>query len=400
MSAGEPDRALDLLNHRRDDALGTRQDEETVRHADAATMRIVRRLRLRTHNSLLQRLAVDPYRRPADYRRAEYAEYEAWRTMGLLGEQVGFRPQEVDSPAEWHAWWQAFSLGTDGTFPPGTEPEYHADIQADLAEFRQLGNASPPRMPYAFDRWLAQTTPPDPAARSPQPYRDVRAALRAAALAGQPFTPRDGVPPRLLAELAFEEAELTALRLPKVAVRLFTTAASAYDEAGDRIGSLLARVSASRADTGAILTAALNATPAHSLLARQNPVLAAKLAGPPEDACPWQHWAAQLRGLPATGLAASARDGDPRSPQLPRSGTGPSQLTIPVITPSPRYGAQDSGSKRRARAWILAAGLVLMSLGVAVTVALLPAGGTQSRTGIPPRPRRCPRHPPRLRRRP
>ena len=46
MSAGQPDRALDLLGRRRSEALGTRLDEATVRHADAATVEIVRRLRL------------------------------------------------------------------------------------------------------------------------------------------------------------------------------------------------------------------------------------------------------------------------------------------------------------------------------------------------------------------
>jgi hypothetical protein len=47
---------------------------------------------------------------------------------------------------------------------------------------------------------------------------------------------RPGVPPRLLAELAFEEGQLAGLRLPQVAARLFAIAADAYGQADDQAG--------------------------------------------------------------------------------------------------------------------------------------------------------------------
>src|SRR5262249_37891112 len=131
-------------------------------------------------------------------------------------------------------------IAADALFAPGAEPEYLADIQADVAELEQLRKQPASGSTYAFAEWLTGSTPASPPARSADPYRDVRAALRMAALRGEGLAARDRVPTRVLAEMAFEEAELTALRLPPVADRLLDVAARKYAQAGDPIGRLLA----------------------------------------------------------------------------------------------------------------------------------------------------------------
>ena len=104
MSAGEPDRALDLLSRRRGEALGTRRDQATVRHADVATMRIARRLRLGTERSLLSRLESDPESRHDAWRATAVIYREAPPLERVLHE--GERPLP-----EWHAWWQSQVAG-------------------------------------------------------------------------------------------------------------------------------------------------------------------------------------------------------------------------------------------------------------------------------------------------
>ena len=86
--------------------------------------------------------------------------------------------------------------------------------------------------------WLEQLpAPPKSPTRTAEPHRELRAAMRLSAFAGKSFELPPQAPPRLFAEMAFEEAELTALRLPEAASRLFLAAAIAYRVAGDRIAS-------------------------------------------------------------------------------------------------------------------------------------------------------------------
>jgi hypothetical protein len=335
MSAGEPDHAMDYLSGRTNQARGSRHDEATARLANAATMKIVRRLRLRTQNSLLYRLAGasgfdDGI--PADVRQ------EAWRTIALLGERLGLRPQEVDSPAEWHAWWQSHGLAADGTFAPGAEPEHVADIKADLEEFAQLRGRPLSGQPYAFDNWLAHTAAAAAPARSAQPYRDARAGLRMLALRGDSFIPGRGVPHRLRAEILFEEAELTALRLPHIADILFELAAGAYALADDPLGRVLALTARSRPQEGPadMLPAAREA------LAGRQPELAATLSGPPDDAGPWRYWAqrAQRPGaavtvatlaFPTPGMGSTDQPGNDARPPGSGSSRPERRLSRPVI---------------------------------------------------------------------
>jgi hypothetical protein len=358
LSAGDADRALNGLSQRSNEARGTRVDEATVRHADVATMKIVRRLRLTTHMSLLFRLAGTS---GLEAEIAPPVRYEAWRTLALLDDKgLGLRPQEVDSPAEWHAWWQSQGIAADALFEPGAEPEYLADIQADLAELQQIRNQPASGSTSAFAEWLTRSTSVSPPTRSAEPYRDVRAALRMAALRGEDeLAPRDAVPTRVLAEMAFEEAELTALRLPEVADRLFNIAASVYARADDPIGSLLALTSVGnpRASSGQARMAA------GDTLARRHPELAAKLNGDPEDAGPWRYWAERVRRPVA--LATPVVTGPGQTAPPTGRGTGstvppPGSGGDPAISP-PGTASHVIPTRRRVAYGALAAVLLALA---------------------------------------
>jgi len=314
LSAGQPEPALDLLDRRRAAALGTRQDDTTVRHADAATTDIVRRLRSTDQRALLSRLATeysDPVRRALRHR--------AWQALAILGDTppVPPAPSHLETPGDWHAWWQCEHAGAsmsppyapppDLNWPPARTSADVADIRADLTERRLLPAAgvSAERLAAwesALGGWLSQPLPPNPPLRSAEPHRELRAAMRTAALAGEAFAPPAQIPRRLLAEMAFEEAELTALRLPGPAVRLFTLAADGYTAAGDALGTLLARLSVLRivldadgrglpgeAEARQAMEAALSA------LSDRDPGLATALASqrPPPDV--WRYWAGTAR---------------------------------------------------------------------------------------------------------
>jgi hypothetical protein len=374
LSAGDPGRALDSLSQRSDEARATRVDEGTVRHADVATMKIVRRLRLTTHMSLLYRLAGTS---GFEAEIAPPVRYEAWRTLALLdGKGLGFRPQEVFSPAEWHAWWQSQGIAADALFEPGAEPEYLADVKADLAEFQQFRKEPASGSTYAFAEWLTRSTSVRPPARSADPYRDVRAALRMAALSGQELAPRDRVPARVLAEMAFEEAELTALRLPEVADRLFDVAANAYARAGDPIGRLLALYASSppRWDHASELRA-------REELARRHPELAAALTGDPDNAGPWRYWAERAQ-RPAAIAAWPVTD--PGQAAQPAGGSGP---TVP---PSDNASHVTMSRGRVASAALAVVLLALAGLSVAALtgspVPMLSTSGASSVTAPRPGP--------------
>jgi hypothetical protein len=347
MSAGQPDRALDLLGRRRSEARGTRLDETTVRHADAATVKIVRRLRLETQLSLLYGLGsvADP-----NLDRWQLGmRYEAWRATSVVHQQPPDLTRLLRSgelpPAAWHAWWQSqignwqaapidVFLGPTIEAPPfgpsiPADPARiaqltldDADLVADLEEMFRLGHPGLIGREHAMDVVLSGRASARPQARSAEPYYDVRAAMRRAALKGGEFTPRPGIPPRLLAEMAFEEAELTELRLPAIATGLYDIAARAYNSAGDQVWYLLARASqvATMTRPDSMLLRVTSA--ALSTLREQNPVLAAKLTGPVEDAGRWGYWAQRV-GQPVA--LATPQITDPgETAQPPGSGSGPS----------------------------------------------------------------------------
>jgi hypothetical protein len=372
LAAGRPEHALAVVDERRDQALATRADDVTVRLADAQTVRIVRRMRLDGHRALLARLS--DLRDPDPSRVA--LRDSARRAMAVVHDE----PPDVangdteDRPAGWHAWWQsqvgvparvpspAWEAGTAGT-------EFADDIELDLEEMRLLDHPAEPELRDQLAAWLARPRPKGQPARSADPHRAVRAALRRVALAGQPVIrglPRS-VPSRSLAELAFEEAELVALRLPAVARPLFLKAAEAYEAAGDPVGRLLALASHAALATTSGDEAAVRAA-LDDVSARQ-PEVAAALRRSGEDAGPWRCWAQTVQRVssPVQALAGLGPGRVAGSPAVAEAHTPP---TRPATLPAVR-------TRRRRRGPAVVAGLLLAGLTVAAVTVLLLSSSTQ-----------------------
>lgn len=311
LSAGRPERALAFLDRRRGEALGTRQDDATVRLSDVATVDIVRRLRMDDRRSLITRLA--------DGRQAEDLDGvgQAMRAQAVIG---GFRKSGavelfMSRPERWHVWWQSLRQQELAALPrpsavetwaPALSSLVVADVRADLQEVQglSLGTRFTPSVAlaawaYPLGRWLDRQDAPPPAARTAEPHQALRAEIRLAVLYGQPATMPAGVPARLFAELAFEEAELLELRLPLPAIRLFEAAMDAYTDCDDAIGVLLCALSLMRVHSGAdgefdeqdkrLVSVAL------AKVRVRYPDLAATLTGPPGEAGPWLYWTSLWR---------------------------------------------------------------------------------------------------------
>jgi hypothetical protein len=314
ISAGRPERALALLDRRRNEAVRTRQDDTTVRHAEAATVAVISRFRLTDRQPFLRRLAGKSSGQ-ADLE----AGHRAMRALAIIGSSwmTSSLDPHLHAPDDWHAWWQSqpssvlaklWSYDPQvADWPPPPTSADAADIRADLEELRRLFSdgensalLSLAVWSDAIAAWLAQPAPPPPA-RSPEPHREVRAVLRMKALAAETFTPARPVPRRLLAEIAFEEGRLMALRFPDAAVWLLGISATAYAAAGDLLGELLAHL-AIVGTTPSTARANISQWAAESALARLgeiNPALHALLTGRPEEAGPWRYWATAVRDMVA-----------------------------------------------------------------------------------------------------
>jgi hypothetical protein len=329
LSAGRPDRALALLERRRSEANAPPGDAATVRSAEAAIVRLARRLRLTDQQSLLVRLTSP----------AEYGSQAARAWIGMLDDArrawaVIYRDRPpgldagLDRLAGWHAWWQCQPADLPEPVPPvpwspeGPDAERAslaglADIQADLQEMRLLQRRDLEHVRRQLDARLdvPDQLPPRSLApaRSADPYHDLRLDLRWLALAPLRYVERGPAPRRLFAEMAFDEAELLALRLPSVAAEVYRAAANEYEKCGDHIGRLLA------------LTALLDVAPTSHAAARKSlrdaraavkhhqQAFDALLEDPPQDAGPWRQWAQavhrQLAGpapVPEPGSGASS----------------------------------------------------------------------------------------------
>jgi len=366
MSAGEPERALALLDSRRRAALGTRQDDLTARHADAATTAIIRRLRLADRQSTLVLLAGGE-RHSGASGPAGLGDIQplAWRALAVVSPGLFTAPFPYipADPQWWHAWWQSAGLRTlaGRADQPPTRPSSLtsmdvADIRADLAEIRRLerflGRGALGALAgweTALGDWL-EPAPPAPPTRTAEPHRELRAAMRLAALAGETFEIPPHVPSRLLAEMAFEEAELTALRLPDVAGLLFLTAAFAYRAAGDPLGEFLARVSvliAGHPSDGPTATgshAAVELADEARDALMQMPEVFVALNGMERETGPWRNWTPD--GRAETGWAQAVREAaeltavGPAAASAPASTqvTAPTQVTA-AARPSPPAGS-------------------------------------------------------------
>ena len=154
LAAGYPQRALDLLERRRAAALDTRGDDATIRHAEAAMVRIARRIRLDDQRSLLGRLSWEHDPSKLDL------IYSARRAIVVAYGELPNVSVPVSEPADWHAWWQyqtANQPSPRASWPAdSTETDLAADIELDIEEMR-LTRASLVRVRQGRPRVLART---------------------------------------------------------------------------------------------------------------------------------------------------------------------------------------------------------------------------------------------------
>jgi len=375
LAAGSPERALALIDERRSQALRTRADDATVRFADAETIRIVRRMRLDDHRALLSRLA---RQRDTDPARLDLRD-DARRAMALVHrEPPPDAPSDIaDRPASWHAWWQS-QLGNPAVSllpmwsSETTSTELADDIDFDIQEARRLDAPGVEDTRQRLDDWLARPRPAPPPVRSADPYRDVRAGLRGEVLSGArafyaSYVTRRDLPPRLLAELAFEEAELLALRLPAAARPLFQRAAAAYAASGDPLGELMATVSAA-AITGSPGGGAAK-TQLSAVLVR-NPAAGAALTGPPDAAGPWRFWAQLLRTPSGPGEPQAPTRSVLSTATAAPTATAPRPAPSSHATPRSAPASRPGSSRRRTRVVALTAVLLAALAAIAMGIAL------------------------------
>jgi hypothetical protein len=260
---GKPDAAIELLKQRDRAATARRGISEAHadlgRDAQLAIVEIVRRMRLEDREGpLLERLARDdaPETRAAAIRAAALVRAPARSPGGV-------------SPQDQHARWQALVVRRGR---PVSDPEVltavarsagppqdleSAERFLDHREYTLVVRAHPhlsssfrpaePAPPSLTEWWrlLAGSRPARPD-RGPLDLTQQRTLLRAWALdEGAPEAipvPLGELPPRRLAEMALEEGELLALRLPLPAVRLLTVAYERFRTSGDRRGVVISGV--------------------------------------------------------------------------------------------------------------------------------------------------------------
>ncbi len=398
LAIGQPDRALALIERRREEMLGDREenaDEATQLALDAGTIRIARRFRLTDQRYLLTRWADPGYQ--GSYGAADVARVpppgdqeptrlvltdDARRAIAVIfGEPPQSAPgaEVTERPASWHAWWQCLTVlpGPPPNAPPtprwppdGPSTDLAADIELDLEEMRQLGYPRFGEDQQQLAGWLARPRRETPSARSADPIRDVRAALRQTALADETPVLRTGVPGRRVAELAFEEAELLAPRLPDAAARLFLLSFDAYGrDADDPLGRLLAAASC----------AALTGKSSHRELARGSlsrvrdllPTVSEALDGPIDEAGRWRYWAELTqRVLPVEADSASSLPWWQRAPGLKPPSGAAAPPPAPPRASAPIAPAPIAQAPRSARRLPVVVGLAIV--GVVLGVALAP----------------------------
>lgn len=239
LAIGDASRALTLLLARERRATSRRTDEQTTRAATLATVKVLRRLRLRERMALIvHSQGGDPELRA-----------EALAAGALI---AGLQPRREPSQASDHAAWRALILLDGGKVEEVAEPSQPAwqpagsdaatveaaldRLESNLVRQRlsRLPGESPEvnrssrQVEYALAGYRPRTSPSDPLRE-----REIRLGLRAEALLGRrPKRPEDH--DRLCGRLALEEGELMALRAPDRAVRLFAIAQGHLDRAGDR----------------------------------------------------------------------------------------------------------------------------------------------------------------------
>ena len=243
---GRPQRALHVLREGHD-AARKQRDSTVVTAAATARLEVVRRFRLAAEERSLRQQQL--------HARTLAERQRVWPLAVLVDppEPVETLPRDAPDP-DLHAWWrvQSATLGLDhaiemlqqrgsGGTPSRSFPSLSLDLDLiELSRYRGLPAAMrttyrirvlreklAPRLPIQFEQALRVDLRQHALEAGERPDLD-----RWVALLG----------PRRVAEVALDEGELLALRLPEPAQRLFSLAARRFGEAGDTVGGFIAKV--------------------------------------------------------------------------------------------------------------------------------------------------------------
>ena len=244
LAVGRPARAVDGLRSRIKEATRTGWDPATVSDAQLTQTQIARRMRLSD---------------PELVRHPQYAGGPAEQRESLATIALTRAPSELASLAPIAgatAWSYQTALVPDWRERLGERPRAESpEDELDALEWRLLNGKPEPDPSFSFSvaKWLSL--------HPSEGERALRLALRAAALGvledrlelsekpaamrAAALVPHIGV--RRVAELAMEEGELLALRLPGRAVALLQLAGNAFQASDDAFGTLGASILATLA---------------------------------------------------------------------------------------------------------------------------------------------------------
>jgi hypothetical protein len=324
---------------------------------DLARVEIARRMRLPKSDPWVRRKLREA-RPPAEAPQV----YEA---MALLGEGGTRQPEAFRPSAHFHSWWRAETATSriefaelDNAFIvarqwcPPDQPYLAAALELDYVEHLRRANSR-------LVSW--QSTKPLPPAELPRrwpPRSDEelwRLGLRKTALAWGDITAKfhdrlTGEQPgerlamilpgraqpgaRRLAELALDEGELMALRVPEAGARLLQMALVWFNDASDPVGALIARtakllatVRATKRGPDPSEVGDLQATyqharneipelPSWGCLQSEKDYTAALLTMPKPTVAAWEGWLLRLRWL-LDGAPETWRGLDPKTTAIP-----------------------------------------------------------------------------------
>lgn len=262
LALGDADRALNILTKRIKEAGSTREDAPTVRAAERTKLHVIRRMRM--------------YRRGSDMvnrfvRSSDPDEVLSIRQLIALNRSFNpdalLQPGPNSSPALLHAWWQSQTTLTRemagdvvemmakiGRRALGSTKNIRSDMEKHLlldweearlvAKNFKMAGLLPPVEWSGPSRWYEEL--------SFNSVEEVRIGLRLCAFNDDLF-PKMGVlanrlGTRLVAELALEEGEMMALRLPKQAASLLTFSYELFAAVKDHAGATIAAIRFTIAD--------------------------------------------------------------------------------------------------------------------------------------------------------
>jgi len=243
LAVGLARRALELLTERERQATARRTDEHVTRAAALALMRVLRRLRLRERLALISHSTVgdDDLRGEAlaagalivglqpMLKRPIERDHAAWRTRILLDDAdpdlAPVRPAVEESPSR---------------HDPNVVHAALDRLESEMV-FQRLRGV-PDRLVHSDEAFRAmEQCRVAPSLIDPLGVEATRLRLRAEALIDDPpVGPHPLGRPRQEAELALEEGELLALRVPERATVLLHAAEQGFDEVGDAYSAFVA----------------------------------------------------------------------------------------------------------------------------------------------------------------